>query len=50
METNIEKRIRKGLIKRLLLVQKQMKRDLFIEVDAESRVLSININNHYLKH
>ena len=31
MKTNIEKRIRKGIIKRLFLVQQQRKQDLFIE-------------------
>ena len=48
METNIEKRIRKRIIKGLLSVRQQRKRDLFIEVDIESRVLTINIYNHYL--
>ena len=50
MKTNIEKRIRKAIIKRLLSVQQQRKWDLFIEVGAESSVLSINIYNHYLTH
>lgn len=50
MKANMEKRIRKAIIKRLLSVQHQRKWDLFIEVGSESRVLSINIYNHYLTH